>query len=147
WFGTVGTWAKVGPHVKAALAYAKQHGATSVALVGLCWGCRMSIEATKELAGDLIGAALLHPAMLTAEDIKGAKRPLCILPSKDEGDYTAIETALSENEFKDQNKYKQFSDMHHGWCGARADFTSELNRTRTHEALEIVTDFFNAIFA
>ncbi|KAI9168333.1 hypothetical protein H9P43_007705 [Blastocladiella emersonii ATCC 22665] len=145
WVTTAGGWSRIKPLLSASIAHAKAHGAHKVGVVGLCWGSLMAVQAADELAADLAGAALLHPAFLKLELIQAAKRPLCILPSKDEPDMADVEAHL-----KSTGKlyaFRRFDDMHHGWCGARADFENELNRQRTHEAVDEVVAFFTKAFA
>ncbi|KAI9219600.1 hypothetical protein BC828DRAFT_385780 [Blastocladiella britannica] len=151
WISERGSWEAVGPNVTAAVQYAKQHGggdAVPVGVVGLCWGAQVSVHALKELSADVYGAVLIHPpARLDPAEIEVCARPLAVLPSKDEGDFSAIEATLKSNAHSKLNVYRKFDDMHHGWCGARADFENELNRQRTHEAVQLSVDFFRAAFA
>ncbi|ORZ39818.1 Alpha/Beta hydrolase protein [Catenaria anguillulae PL171] len=136
---------KVKPLIEAAATQLRSEGATKVGLIGLCWGSKMVAQAAKDCTDLIDGGAMLHPAFLVLDDIKSAKVPLCILPSKDEPDMTAYQKVLKEQ--GQLNVFERFDDMHHGWCGARADFDNELNRKRTHDAIKLVVHFFERLIA
>ncbi|KAJ3359971.1 hypothetical protein GGF32_008874 [Allomyces javanicus] len=143
-FEVSGAWDVVHPRLVATLDYLAKHhpSITSVGLLGFCWGGKIMTRALNELADRVKAGASAHPYLVTAEDIEATQRPVALLPSKDEGDMTAVEAKIAEK-WGDKGLFKAFDDMHHGWCAARADFDSKLNRDRTHEAVEDLVAFFD----
>ncbi|ORX47056.1 alpha/beta-hydrolase [Hesseltinella vesiculosa] len=79
------TFSKTEPCLDKTYAWLKNQGHDTVGLVGFCWGGKRSIEyAAKH--DFVVGAALIHPSMMTLGDFKMAKSPLLLIPTKDEPD-------------------------------------------------------------
>ncbi|KAJ3068898.1 hypothetical protein HDU99_003077 [Rhizoclosmatium hyalinum] len=129
------------------------HGVDSVAVVGLCWGglivFRLGGDAGSEGLEAIKGVATAHPSML--DPAYGAKLqvPVALLPSKDE-DAKLMEDvfeAVSKNpKASEKSIHQRFDDMHHGWVGARGDYTIEQQKERATEALNIIASFFRTVF-
>ncbi|CAN7127094.1 unnamed protein product [Brassica rapa subsp. narinosa] len=55
----------------------KSKGITAIGASGMCWGAKVVVELSKQ---ELVQAAvLLHPSLVTVDDIKGGKVPIAIL--------------------------------------------------------------------
>ncbi|KAJ4894401.1 alpha/beta-Hydrolases superfamily protein [Raphanus sativus] len=55
----------------------KSKGITAIGAAGMCWGAKVVVELSKQ---ELVQAAvLLHPSLVTVDDIKGVKVPIAIL--------------------------------------------------------------------
>lgn len=65
--------------------YKKTEEITSVGIFGFCWGGRITLDAALEL-DDIQAGGLIHPSLIKDEDAEGVKRPLILLPSKNEPD-------------------------------------------------------------
>ena len=143
WVGKVGTYDAVKPMMLDALAYIKTQGVTSkVGGVGLCWGAKPMFALN---ADGLIGpCASCHPSFLTTEDAEKTTAPQCVLPTKDDGLMEGIKAALEKKDFAAKNVWVRFDDMHHGFAGARGDWTKPEQVARVQEAITIMVDFFNA---
>lgn len=127
------------PTVEQGIAMLKALGATSIGSVGFCWGGNITFHA---LADGLVQAgASPHPSMLTPELMARAQGPVCLLPSKEDGEMMELKDAAETS--KHSVTYQYFNDMHHGFCAARADFKDENNRKRANEAIDIMVKFFN----
>lgn len=121
------------------IAILKALGATSIGSVGFCWGGSITMNALAE--GLVQAGASPHPSPLTPELMKSVKGPVCLLPSKDDGELLEVKEAAESTSHK--VTYHYFDDMHHGFVAARADFQNENNRKRANEAIDIMVDFFN----
>ncbi|KAF7848627.1 hypothetical protein BT93_L1787 [Corymbia citriodora subsp. variegata] len=55
----------------------KSRGISTIGAAGFCWGAKVAVELAKcEL---IQSAVLLHPALVTVDDIKGVKVPIAVL--------------------------------------------------------------------
>lgn len=131
-------YATLKPRVEQGVAVLKALGAESIGSVGFCWGAGITFESLKD--GLVSAGAGVHPSFLNEELLKNAKGPICLLPSKDDGEMLELKAAAEST--KHEVMYQHFDDMHHGWVAARADFNDEKNRTRANEAIDILAKFF-----
>ncbi|RUS21856.1 Alpha/Beta hydrolase protein [Endogone sp. FLAS-F59071] len=141
WIATAGHWEKISVDLGKVKTHLTASGVKSVGLVGFCWGAKIAVTATGADSW-YAGAALIHPSQITTSDAEKANAPILLLPSKDEGDLTEFFEVVKSKPFGAQSYYQRFDDMHHGWCGARGDYTDPLNKQRATEALQITADFF-----
>ncbi|KAI9338789.1 Alpha/Beta hydrolase protein [Obelidium mucronatum] len=129
------------------------HGVDSVVVVGLCWGGKVVFR----LGGDVghvegleavKGIATAHPSLLEVSFAEKLEVPVALLPSKDE------DAKLMDDIFEAVQKnakasklsiHQRFDDMHHGWVGARGDYSNEENNRRATEALNIFASFFRKV--
>ena len=127
--------------VERGITLLKALGASSIGSVGFCWGGNLAIRALVD--GSVRAAASPHPSVrgLTADVAKDVKGPFCLMPSKDDGPMDDVRAALNP-EFAAGHEYRYFDDMHHGFMGARADYTNEANRARANEGFEMLAAFF-----
>ncbi|KAI8325682.1 alpha/beta-hydrolase [Martensiomyces pterosporus] len=141
---TRGSWATNKPTYLAARDHLLSNGATSISAVGFCWGSKMVISALAELEG-LAGGAVVHPALLVDEDFDKVKAPLLALPSKDEPDFTSAFAKTKAKAFGARCQMVRFDDMHHGFCGARGDWSVPEQAKRANEAIQLLIEFVNNV--
>ncbi|XP_066362204.1 endo-1,3;1,4-beta-D-glucanase isoform X2 [Miscanthus floridulus] len=62
---------------KPVIAALKEKGVSAVGAAGYCWGAKVVVELAK--AHEIQAAVLLHPSLVTVDDIKEVKCPISIL--------------------------------------------------------------------
>lgn len=142
WIAAAGAYDTVRPAVERATAYAKANGASSVGIVGFCWGGGIAMQAGA--SGEFRAAATAHPSFITPEGADALKCPMAFLMSKDEAPIDPIKAVLDGKDFGSNCFYKSYPDMHHGWVAARGDWSDETQAKRATEAIADFITFFNA---
>jgi len=85
----------------------------------------------------------VHPSLFSVDDAAGIVCPILTLPSKDEAPLLDLKEALEAiPEIGQHCVWQRFDDMHHGWCGARGDWTVPEQARRATEAIELTKTFF-----
>jgi len=117
--------------------------AKKVGAYGLCWGAKVTICTGGENT-PFDAVAMLHPAMLSVEDAAQLTIPLAIYASKDEpvDKYNGIVDAVSKKPFASKNDSKNYTNMFHGWAGARGDLENEENKKEFKDVYERLANFF-----
>ncbi|KAJ1931413.1 hypothetical protein EC988_009796, partial [Linderina pennispora] len=116
-------------------------GAEKIGAVGLCWGAKLAISA---LAEDLaVAATLIHPSMLTADDFSKAAGPVLLIETKDEKDLSE-EFALVKARYS-LSVRDRYDDMHHGFTGARGDYSKKEQADRANQAIKATITFFAGV--
>lgn len=134
----------VKPDINKLVEHYKAQGFEKFGMFGLCWGGKMGMLAAGQLHESIGAAVLIHPSILKTADAEAAKVPVMLLPTKDENDqemlgyYNIIKNNLGE----EKAAHHRFSDMHHGFCGARGDWTKEEQRQKVDEAIQLTYAFF-----
>lgn len=133
------------PHVEKAekaIALLRRIGCTKIGGAGMCWGALVVFELAAN--GALNAAATAHPSFFTADHVKKAKNPVCVLPSKDEGPMEEIEAAVNAHPFQ-PHVYKRFNNLPHGFFAARFDYDNATGvvQEEVTEARKLLFDFFN----
>eukprot|EP00499_Haloplacidia_sp_CaronLabIsolate_P003498 CAMPEP_0196780568 /NCGR_PEP_ID=MMETSP1104-20130614/8049_1 /TAXON_ID=33652 /ORGANISM="Cafeteria sp., Strain Caron Lab Isolate" /LENGTH=244 /DNA_ID=CAMNT_0042150779 /DNA_START=86 /DNA_END=820 /DNA_ORIENTATION=+ len=142
WIGTAGSYDTVRPAIERATAYAKANGATSVGVLGFCWGAGIAMSAGA--SGNYAAVGSAHPSFITPEGAEALKCPMAFLLSKDEAPIDPIKAVLDARaDIGSKCFYKSFPDMHHGWCAARGDWSDETQAKRATEAIGDLLAFFN----
>jgi len=121
----------------------KSTGVQKIGMYGFCWGGKVTISS----AGDgtpFSSAAIVHPAMLSADDARKLTVPLAIYISKDEpiDEYNKILEAISKKPFASKNDHKNYSNMFHGWAAARANLKNEENKKEYEDVYCKLIEFF-----
>ncbi|OEL36997.1 hypothetical protein BAE44_0001984, partial [Dichanthelium oligosanthes] len=62
---------------KPVIAALKEKGVSTIGAAGYCWGAKVVVELAK--VHEIQAAVLLHPSLLTVDDIKEVKCPISIL--------------------------------------------------------------------
>ncbi|KAJ1801245.1 hypothetical protein LPJ75_006448 [Coemansia sp. RSA 2598] len=138
---TRGSWASNKPVYQAAIGQLRADGAESVGLLGFCWGGHLVVSALTELDG-VAGGAIVHPALIADGDLAKVNAPLLAIPSKDEPDFQADFDGLRAKGFFPKCRMVRFDDMFHGFCGARGDWSDEVQAKRANDAIALVVKFF-----
>ncbi|KAL9997843.1 putative dienelactone hydrolase, alpha/Beta hydrolase [Helianthus debilis subsp. tardiflorus] len=94
----------------------KEKGITRVGAAGFCWGGKVVVELAKY--GEIQVAALLHPSLVTLDDIKGVRVPIAILGAELDKQsppelIKEFEAALVANEV--YHFVKIYPGVGHGW--------------------------------
>ncbi|CAG8553916.1 17284_t:CDS:2 [Cetraspora pellucida] len=121
----------------------KEYGVQNFGFIGFCWGGMIASKMSKDPTFD--GCVLIHPGMLSIEDFKESKCPIAFIPSKDEPDLENLyvkDPALTSKPFASKIVHRRF-DLHHGFAGARGDFSKEDNAKSVNEVIKITVDFLN----
>ncbi|KAJ1262797.1 hypothetical protein BS78_09G137000 [Paspalum vaginatum] len=62
---------------KPVIAALKEKGVSAIGAAGYCWGAKVVVELAK--AREIQAAVMSHPSLVTADDIKEVKCPICVL--------------------------------------------------------------------
>lgn len=74
--------------------YKTTEGVTSIGVFGFCWGGRIALDAVIEI-DEIKAGGLVHPSLIKNEEAESVKRPLILLPAKDEPDMVLLIIILS----------------------------------------------------
>ncbi|KAL4590217.1 hypothetical protein LXL04_003143 [Taraxacum kok-saghyz] len=105
------------PFAKSVIQALKEKGISKIGAAGFCWGAKVVVELAKE--AEIQVAAILHPALLTLDDIKGVKVSIAILGA--EIDKWSPPELVKEFELALKAKpeidhfVKIYSGVSHGW--------------------------------
>ncbi|KAJ2235312.1 hypothetical protein H4R99_002562 [Coemansia sp. RSA 1722] len=141
---TRGSWQSIKPVYQEIIGQLRAGGASSVGLIGFCWGGHMVVSALTELDG-LVGGAIVHPALIADGDLGKINAPLLVIPSKDEPDFQADFDSLKSKPFFSKCHMQRFDDMFHGFCGARGDWANEVQAKRANDAIKLVVKFLAGV--
>ncbi|CAD6272206.1 unnamed protein product [Miscanthus lutarioriparius] len=129
---------------KPVIAALKEEGVATIGAAGYCWGAKVIVELAK--VHEIQAAVLLHPSLLTVDDIKEIKCPISILGA--EIDKTSppellkeFQQILSANSGID-HFVKIFPGVAHGWAVRYSDDDVAAVRSAA-EALHDMTHWFN----
>ncbi|XP_066362866.1 endo-1,3;1,4-beta-D-glucanase-like [Miscanthus floridulus] len=129
---------------KPVIAALKEKGVATIGAAGYCWGAKVVVELAK--VHEIQAAVLLHPSLLTVDDIKEIKCPISILGA--EIDKTSppellkeFQQILSANSGID-HFVKIFPGVAHGWAVRYSDDDVAAVRSAA-EALHDMTHWFN----
>ncbi|KAJ2415367.1 hypothetical protein GGI10_001749 [Coemansia sp. RSA 2530] len=143
---TAGSWDTSKGAFVQGLEHLRNSGATSVGIIGFCWGGRHVVTALEKLDG-FVGGAIVHPAMVNSDDFDKVRAPLMALPSKDEDKqmYKNGFEELRAKPFGAQCRLESFEDMTHGFCGARGDWSDPVVAKRANDAIQFLVSFFDGL--
>ncbi|KAJ2491786.1 hypothetical protein IWW37_001985 [Coemansia sp. RSA 2050] len=125
------------------LEYLRNSGATSVGVIGFCWGGKIALTSLQELGG-IVGGAIVHPAMVTSDDFGKINAPLLALPYNDE-DLEMFKTGYAElrtKPFGAKCRLESFVDVVYGFCGPRGDWSDPAIAKRVNDAIQLIATFF-----
>jgi len=131
------------PKARNAVALLRHLGCTKVSTMGLCWGSQLAFDMSAEGLTD--AAATAHPSLLTADAVRAAKHPVCLLLSKDEPPFEDIEAAVRANTHG-RCVYTRYAHLDHGFFGCRFDHDSctDVQRKELDEATAASIAFFRS---
>ncbi|CAD6272205.1 unnamed protein product [Miscanthus lutarioriparius] len=129
---------------KPVIAAIKEKGVCSIGAAGYCWGAKVVVELAK--VHEIQAAVLLHPSLLTVDDIKEVKCPISILGAEIDRSsppelLKQFEQILSANSEID-HFVKIFPGVPHGWAVRYSDNDASAV-TSAKEALQDMSHWFN----
>ncbi|KAJ1720792.1 hypothetical protein LPJ53_004623 [Coemansia erecta] len=142
-----GTWESNKDKIVASVQLLKDEGAKSVGVLGYCWSAKLAILALGDANIGVKSAAMLHPSLLVTEDFANAKGPILLLPTKDEGDFSEGFNLVKQGPFGEDSYEERFTEMFHGFCGARGDFSDAETSKHVNRAVNLISNFFNKTLA
>jgi dienelactone hydrolase len=150
-FGKITNFAPFKNDVASGAAVLRGLGATSIGVIGMCWGAKVALSALKD--GTVSACCGPHPSFLDVSDVTDAKGPICLLLSKDEAPALDVKEVLETNQFKDKNVFSRYDDLYHGFLGARGplekafafDMTGEIAHRVQQATMECVEFFKKAL--
>ncbi|KAM0954229.1 putative dienelactone hydrolase, alpha/Beta hydrolase [Dioscorea sansibarensis] len=143
WIQAHGT-AKGFEEAKPVVEALKCSGISAIGAAGFCWGAKVVAELAK--SEDIKAAVMLHPSLVTVEDIKEVKVPLAVLGA--EIDRTSPPSLLKEFEKILSTKpevdsfVKIFPGVAHGWT-VRYDVNDEAAVKNAEEAHQNMLGWFS----
>ncbi|KAF8746235.1 hypothetical protein AX14_000034 [Amanita brunnescens Koide BX004] len=119
-------------------------GKKKIGVYGFCWGGKVTLVAGQEYT-PFTSLAIIHPAMLSAEDAQKLTIPLAIYISNDEPlvEYNKILRILAEKPFAVQNDHKHYTNMFHGWAAARGNLENAGNKKEYEDVYTRLAAFFH----
>lgn len=142
----------VQPKVEALIAYAKEQGASTIGVVGCCWGGWAAFH-TSAICADVVCGVIFHPSCQLEGMFGGKVEELCervqcpmyFLPATgDAPELYGLEgslTTILKRKFGDKAKTKLFADMSHGWV-PRGDITVPEVKRDVQLAMEEASAYF-----
>ncbi|KAL0950700.1 hypothetical protein HGRIS_007477 [Hohenbuehelia grisea] len=126
----------------------KSNGAKRLGVYGFCWGGKVTLLASGD-ATPFDAASIIHPAMLSAEDVQKLTIPLALYPSQDEPkeEYQKIVDILAQKSFASSCDHKYYADMFHGWAAARGNLENEDNKKAYEEVYGKLVNYFQKTLA
>ncbi|KAM6498371.1 Alpha/Beta hydrolase fold [Amanita muscaria] len=122
----------------------KAKGRKKIGLYGFCWGGKVTVVSGRENT-PFSSVAIVHPAMLSAEDAQKLTVPLAIYISKDESleEYNKVLHVLSKKPFAAENDHKRYPNMFHGWAAARGNLEDPDNKREYEDVYSRLAAFFH----
>ncbi|KAF8765695.1 hypothetical protein HU200_008195 [Digitaria exilis] len=129
---------------KPVIAAIKEKGVSKIGAAGYCWGAKVVVELAK--VHEIQAAVLLHPSLLTVDDIKEVKCPISILGAEIDRStppelLKQFEQILSANSGID-HIVKIFPGVAHGWAVRYSDDDAAAV-TSAEEALKDMSHWFH----
>ncbi|XP_048129678.1 endo-1,3;1,4-beta-D-glucanase-like [Rhodamnia argentea] len=121
----------------------KGKGASAIGAAGFCWGAKVVVQLAK--TGAIDAAVLLHPSLVSVDDIQGVKAPIAILGA--ETDHRSPPELLKQFEEilaatpEVDARVKIFPKVSHGWT-VRYDVADEEAVKRAEEAHSDMLEWF-----
>ncbi|KAJ6803779.1 endo-1,3,1,4-beta-D-glucanase [Iris pallida] len=142
WFPSHGT-DKGLEDAKPVIAALKDKGISTIGAAGFCWGAKVVAGLAK--TGDIKAAVMLHPSLVTIDDIKEIKVPIAILGAEIDRisppallkQFEEVLTAKSEVD----GYVKIFPGSAHGWT-VRYEVTDEAAVAKAEEAHQDMLSWF-----
>jgi len=143
WLTTVGNWdSVVKPDLINLIRHYQNEGVEHFAIFGFCWGGKVATLAAIELSEYFKASGLIHPSLVENSEAVDVKIPMYLMPSQDEPDMEPFYEVL-QNKFGDNSGHRRFTDMMHGFAGARGNFSDPLIQTRVNEVITTLGAFFD----
>jgi dienelactone hydrolase len=116
------------------------HRASSIALLGLCWGFKLCslIGSHDGIVRCMVGA---HPSLLTSQDGDNVSVPTLILPTADDNLTRYLAGVVRNRNPKLVRVSEEYLGSFHGFLGARGDWASPDEWPLAHKALTEISTF------
>ncbi|XP_062231322.1 endo-1,3;1,4-beta-D-glucanase-like isoform X1 [Phragmites australis] len=129
---------------KPVIAALKEKGVSTIGAAGYCWGAKVVVELGK--VHEIQAAVLLHPSLLTVDDMKEVKCPISMLGAENDKStppelLKQFEQVLSDNSAID-HFVKIFPGVAHGWAVRYSDNDAAAVKS-AEEALRDMTGWFD----
>jgi len=153
-FQTRAAFDKHVPKLLNAAEILREQGTKKLLAYGFCWGGKIvSIAGATSVnyGGQSIpafdGVAIVHPAMVSTEDVDKIIVPLGLFPSKDEPKdvYDKAVDILKGKSWADKNAYHYFGETFHGFAAARANLDDAENVKHYTDLYSRLATFFTGI--
>ncbi|KAJ3108623.1 hypothetical protein HDU97_000479 [Phlyctochytrium planicorne] len=141
----VAPYEKVLADLTTTVNFLKDEGSEKFGMIGLCWGGKNGGALSCTTLFHAV--ALVHPSLFDVSVLENTIVPLAFLPASNDADFLPHFEAMKSKAFADLVIHKRYTDVPHGFCGARADFADEVNVKRTNECIRDMHDFFLKAFA
>lgn len=85
--------------------------------------------------------------MVAPEDFKELKQPIAFFPSNDEPEDACLKSweVIKGTPFASKSVFHRYTDMHHGWAGARAKLSEPENVKQFEDVYRRLGDFFKNV--
>ncbi|WVQ84576.1 hypothetical protein IAT38_006730 [Cryptococcus sp. DSM 104549] len=137
--------AKIDDRLPEVLEFAKslKRDHSKVSILGYCWGGKVTLLSLAPDSPFCCGA-VIHPAMIAAEDGDKLSVPLGFYPSQDEPKDVVekIEAAIKDKPFSSKCDYHLYDTVHHGWAAARADLKNSENLKQYEDVYKRTAEYF-----
>ncbi|KAJ3120717.1 hypothetical protein HK098_004403 [Nowakowskiella sp. JEL0407] len=133
------------PELIAVATELRKSGHEKVGVYGLCWGAKVAVT-SGSVPGVFDAVVQIHPAMLSADDGEKLLVPVGSFISMHEpvDVFDKFIENANQKPFKDLNSFKVYSNMHHGFGGARADLSNPDNFKAFEDVYTKAANFFAA---
>jgi len=136
--------------VLADLVHVTEHlnrdGATSIGGYGFCWGAKKLTQAEDAGLHLFNALAFVHPSFKQKGDAIHLSVPCALVPSQGEDQEIMNDfwSTVQSKPFANKCVRKDFLDVPHGFCAARANWADPLMAKRANQAYQILASFFKA---
>ncbi|KAK9146758.1 hypothetical protein Sjap_006661 [Stephania japonica] len=127
---------------KPIISYLKSKGVAAIGAAGFCWGAKVVAQIAK--TDDIKAVVMLHPSLISLDDIKEVKVPISVLGAE----IDEMSPPELVRQFKDVVKpevdlhVKIFDGCEHGWT-VRYDIEDATAVKRAEEAHQDMLDWIN----
>ncbi|XP_078149174.1 endo-1,3;1,4-beta-D-glucanase-like isoform X3 [Carex rostrata] len=122
----------------------KEKGVSAIGAAGFCWGAKVVVELAK--SDDIKAAVLLHPSLVTVDDIKEVKIPISVLGAEIDRSTPPEVTKQFEEILSTRPEVpsyvKIFAGVQHGWT-VRYEVTDKAAVEKAEEAHKDMLNWFN----
>jgi len=131
----------VKPDLMNIVRYYQSQGVQEFAMFGMCWGGRIGTNVAIELSDYFKAIGIVHPSGVNNSEASSVRIPMYLLLSSAQPDMLPFYQVLRNN-FGDNSGHRRFDDMHHGFSGARGNFSNPINVSHTNEVIRTLGAFF-----
>ncbi|KAG0307942.1 hypothetical protein BGZ98_009400 [Dissophora globulifera] len=127
--------------ILAAVEDLKADGCEVFVIYGQCWGTFIAMQAVGDEKMPFLAAGGPHPSALSQELIEKVPCPIILLPAKEDMDMLPLMEIMKEKNLKVDSFHHRFENVHHGWTGARGDWTNPEQLKAAEQAIHMLAEF------